>query len=768
MGLLDDASGLINSATTSISSLGSSASSLLDSGPASALSSIGGAIGGLLGGAGSFIKKLGASVKLPLPNPLFSYASYDYVLGIAVIPPADANAPDTSYMKSKKYNLIAKSANIDPSNRVQTNYGQFDFFIENLEMAAVIGFEKNKNTNTASIKFEIREPYSMGMFMMSCQVAAQKAGYTNWLSAVFLLTIDFRGNTETGKIATIPNTSRKIPMRLKIINSRVDSMGMIYECTAQPWNQSALSSAIANIPVDHSVRGVTVQEILQYGEKSLQALLNKKARQKVYDKLVAYPDEYIILFPKKGSYSGQKSGAGGKTEVKSSATTSVKTSEDVYKIIGVSKDETTGLSVQQTADTNAIGTSKMPFSVDQKGSIPNGKEVELYDTAGNYWKRGLNTINYDSSNFQFRQDSDIPNAINQVVLQSVFPTKVTLDPFQLSPEGYKTLWRIHTKVYIVDTNANDGYTGEKPCIYVYEVTEYDVGSSSTTANNLRPYGLDALKKHAVKQYDYLYTGKNVDILKFDIELNASYYTKLSATSPAKSLDPKTQAQQSQGTTDVSVPNQMPKGQSADTKTPVVPNSARPAQTETSSDNKGGSPGESIETRAARQFFDIVTTGIEQTTLNMEIIGDPYYIAQSGTGNYTSQSTEYHNLTSDGTVNWQNGEVDILINFRSPIDINQSTGLYNFGSGTKSAPVVHFSGLYKIQKLTSHFKDGKFTQNIVGVRRKGQESSKQAAKTDSFNVGTQKTIGDKPTNDPKLISATNPTGSTAPNNGWGEG
>jgi hypothetical protein len=744
MSLLDDVSGVVNSATTSVSNLVKDAGSLLDSGPASALTAVTGAVGGVLGGiggalggVGTLLKQLGSNVTLPIPNPLFAYASYNYVLGLSAMPYADYNSPDTTYMKSKTYPLIAKTANIDPSNRIKTSYGQFDFFIENLEIESVIGFQKNKNTNTAKVTFEVREPYSMGMFMMSCQIAVQQANNgkpVNWLTAPYLLTIDFRGNTETGKMANISGTSRKIPVLIKIINSKIDSNGTIYYCTGVPYNQAALSTAVANIPVDHSVRGVTVQEILQYGEKSLQATLNKKAQQKVIDGLVTYPDEYIITFPKKGAYSGQKGGAS--TGTSSSATVAGSSTEAVYTTIGVFKnDETYGLAVQRTVDSNPIGQAKMPFNVDRKGDIPNGKEIDLYDTKGNYWKRGLNTINYDASNFQFRQDSDIMNAINQIVLLSMYPTKVTLDATKLSPEGYKTLWRIHTKVFIKDTDI-DPKTGDKPRIYVYEITEYDVGSSSTTVPNLQPYGLDALKKHAVKQYNYIYTGKNVDILKFDIELNASYYTKMPATSYADTMDSKTQAQQSASTEKVTTPVGIGKGATPEQTAPATPTMVRPASTETTTARKGGSTNESRETTAARQFFDIVTTGVEQTKLNMEIIGDPYYIAQSGNGNYVSQATSYHNLNADGTVNWQNGEVDILINFRTPIDINQGTGLYNFGSGTQGAPVIHFSGLYRVIKLVNHFKDGKFTQVLEGVRRTGQENKKKATQTDSFNVSAK--------------------------------
>jgi hypothetical protein len=110
-----------------------------------------------------------------------------------------------------------------------------------------------------------------------------------------------------------------------------------------------------------------------------------------------------------------------------------------------------------------------------------------------------------------------------------------------------------------------------------------------------------------------------------------------------------------------------------------------------------------------------------TTLDMEIIGDPYFIVQSGTGNFTAQPTQYSNLNSDGSINHQSGEVDILVNFRTPVDINQSTGLYDFGKNA-SAPVAMFSGLYMVRVLTSTFSKNEFKQVLQLQRRPLQELS----------------------------------------------
>ena len=216
MSLFGNISGAINSATSSIGNAVSTVSGFLNSGPASALSAITGAFGGAFSSLGLSIKPLNG-VTLPLKNPLFGYATYDYVLGLAVLTKAQLNKPDTGYMKGQRLPLIAKSANADPSNRINTPFGQFDFFLDKLEIESTIGLEKGANTNMHKLSFKVIEPYSMGMFMMSLQEAAWAANHDNYLQAPYLLTIDFRGNTETGKMDNIPTTARKIPFKFKDI-----------------------------------------------------------------------------------------------------------------------------------------------------------------------------------------------------------------------------------------------------------------------------------------------------------------------------------------------------------------------------------------------------------------------------------------------------------------------------------------------------------------------------------------------------------------------
>jgi hypothetical protein len=136
------------------------------------------------------------------------------------------------------------------------------------------------------------------------------------------------------------------------------------------------------------------------------------------------------------------------------------------------------------------------------------------------------------------------------------------------------------------------------------------------------------------------------------------------------------------------------------------------------------------------FHDAITRGVDMMKLNMEILGDPYYIAQRGMGNYTSKPSAFQNLNKDGTVNHQNGEVHISVNFRTPIDINQGSGLYNF-AGSKSAPVVQWSGLYRVISVVSIFEGGQFKQRLMGNRVTQQENPKIGTASNTFTTSNSK-------------------------------
>jgi hypothetical protein len=235
-------------------------------------------------------------------------------------------------------------------------------------------------------------------------------------------------------------------------------------------------------------------------------------------------------------------------------------------------------------------------------------------------------------------------------------------------------------------------------------------------------GFAQLKQQVVKEYNYLYTGKNQEIINFNIDIANGFQAMMLADNGNNTADVKS-AKEDGGEVNKESEMEAKRG-SPPSGTPGggLQSQASYSKVRTGSDSKGGGGAETNSTRIAKMFHDALTNGKDLINLDLEIMGDPYFLATSGFGNYTAGQTTKSNINSDNEVNYQNGEVDIVVNFRTPIDINQSTGLYNFGG---TAGVNQFSGLYKVTTLVSTFSKGKFTQKLSGFRRQGQDDFRKA-------------------------------------------
>ena len=724
MSFIDSA---INSATNAVNTV---KNTLSESGPASSLSALGtsisGAVSGALGTIGNILSAVGTGVvqvdtKLPMPNALHDYASYDYVITMGCLSAQEFNFPNESYMAGRYPPIILKSANGDPDNRIKTVAGKFDFYIDNLTLVGQYGFEKaTGNTNSTNIEFSIIEPYSMGMFMTAVQQAAFERGYKNYTDAAYLLMIEFRGADQAGTMKVVPNTRKFIPFRFNNLQFKVTAAGSVYNIVATIANSVALTDTYRLVKNDVSIKGKTVQEILQTGEQSLQVVANARFKQAKEDKQVSVPDEILILFPNDISSAPQNPSPGTAKETNSSATTSSAqvSSSALFQKLGVNRSSANQTLTQDTGACNPLGRASLGFDVTRPGDKPMTNSSEYYDEKTETYIRGKNVANPKEVVMQFGQNTDIINIINQVLIKSD-ASKVALDPSQISSEGMRPWWRVDVQTYHIPTDANMQQTGQIPKLIVYRVVPYKVHASRLLPPNAAAPGIQQLKKQAAKEYNYIYTGKNVDILRFDIQINNTFYNPVLADGGKKTEDKKTA-----GSTATDSPA-TPEGNPAPPKgaAPPKPGEGLPAamkadKTSTGTEGKGGTQGETAANRVARMFHDSLILGNDMQNIDFDIVGDPYFIANSGKGNYVDNPTNLINVTKDGAVNYQSSEVDIVINFRTPIDINQSTGLYDLNN-TKLAQ--NFSGLYKLTTITSTFSKGQFKQNLKCFRRQGQDS-----------------------------------------------
>ena len=678
--------------------------------------------------------------KPPFPNVLHNFATYNYIWTLSVLSPQDLNFPDDSYRKGKLGPIILKSGSGEPNDRISTTYrsvdnpqGKFDYFIENVKISGMMGMDKSTgNTNATGLSFDITEPYSMGLFFQSLQIAAAESGYANYVDCPLLLRLEFKGHIDAlRQNVQIPGTTKFFPIKIMNITMRVSGNGSSYSCTAIPWNEKAHNTTYSQVKTEINIAGSTVQEMIQTGAKSLQKVVNDRYLESVKRKDVEVPDQILIVFPS----DLKTSDAASSTDDSSSPVSATSNPNekqanlDVFKRLGVARGSD-NFNLVQKDNINPVGISSMGFNEYRKGDAGFGKDNAVYDEKSGTYKRGNVSVSKTSSEARFAQGTDIPNVINQVILASDYGRQA-LDPDKISEDGFINWWKIDTQVYMLDSDANLAKTGRKPNLVVYRVIPHRVHHSKFMAPNQPAKGVEKLKLDAIKEYNYLYTSKNLDIINFNIEFNAAFYTALTADGGKNNQGAQRIAEtggvaadapkenNDKGSTEGGV-TRAADGSLSSSTTGVELNQV-PTQTESDKikSRTGGKGGltDDAATMAARQFHDAITEGSDMIQLDMSILGDPFYIGDSGVGNYSAQATNLKGINSDGAINNQDGAVYINVRFKNPIDISRSTGRYDFPNG---GIVPQFSGLYMVTKVENSFSKGQFTQVLSLSRMVGQD------------------------------------------------
>ncbi len=706
---------------------------------------IGGALGGLMGGVGA---------AGPQKNPLSKFSSYNNIFTFGAIKRESFNDPDSTYRLTGPDVIVLQSGG-SGNRQVRTQLEKAagitgEYFIDDVEIKCLVApGSKTKQTNATNISFNVMEPYSMGLFLQTLHIAAAQAGYTNYLECVYLLQVDFIGYDDNGRSFKDSSSKRMFPLKLSNVTFDVSEGGSNYEVTAIPYHEIALSDEIQQTQVAVDIKGTTIVDFLQTGPESLSTILNTREQEQVKAGNKKIADEYVIMFPNELT-SASAAGA-GKTEDTNGATTQSETSEagavseekkqelfeqlsgieggevpadfdaEISKILGiVVKRSQIGESIREAAEkeenVNIIGKSKVAKSYLDEGKQMFGKPAftEDKDKAPGVFQRGNIKISDEGRRINFASGTKIQTIIEEVLLLSDYARKFVTE--QPDSNGMKTWFRIETDVFLIPGNDNVAQTGEGAKVFVYKVVPYKTHVARITSPTTAPPGYVNLRKQAARQYDYMYTGQNDDIINFDIDINVAFFQALSGDMGQLGKTQKTQGSNSltaaletpvHGSSDGDKKNSSSAGISSAKSVPKT-------NTGESGSGVSGHP----ENQIARSFNDaIVNSEVDLVTIEFEIWGDPYYIADSGMGNYGAKNAGGINITSDGTMDYQSSEVDIIVNFRTPVD-TRDPGYMKFPAGGSKA-VGAFSGLYQVTEVTNSWSANKFSQKLKTIRRRNQ-------------------------------------------------
>ena len=691
----------------------------------------------------------------PWPNELSAFSTVNHIFTFGVLTPAEVNDPlvfrDAG---GASINILRSGGGITkPQTAVESALGiTTEYFIDDVEIQSTIMADATtKGTNANQISFSVTEPYSMGMFLETMKVAAQQAGYPSHIEAVYLLTVDFIGYDQNNNIGTPGYSRRMLPLIITNITFDVDAGGTKYAVEAIPNNEVGLGDRILELPTDMTITGRTVSEILQSGLQSLATEINTHLLQKETTGDVVMADQVAFVFPKPDR-TAENIGLGGSDSADAATiqATPGGLQEDEYlyasvkggvddqegetleipdtfeafkngktgKIQGRSKlGETIRTYSEDPANINDIGTEIIVEEFVEGGEHPFGKDGFAYDSEKNIYTRGNVELQLsdDIRTFKFKAGTKITEVIEEIILISTFGKTVYDQLLNLPADGMIKYFKVEPQVYIVPDAANVKKTGKTPKVFVYRIVEYKIHhsvlKSPTSASNVTP-----VKQQCAKQYNYIYTGQNSEILEFDINFNFAYNMPIADNPTSKARGQTEKSMVTRTIEDIPTPAGQDAGdqQPAEGATPTEP------QKKSDSGNAGGGGEDKITTAIARSFNDaLLKSQVNLAELDIKVMGDPFYLTDSGMGNFTAGDTSYTNMNRTGAMNHQNGEVHVNVIFRTPVDLDdRDTDLMLFPENTEI--IRQFSGVYRVNKVDHMFSGNQYTCQLNLNRMLGQE------------------------------------------------
>jgi hypothetical protein len=702
------------------------------------------AFGGPNSGAGNSYSRVA--------NPLRNYSSFNYIVTLGILDADEYNSPSVyrSAGGFKKYIIKSGGGNYSKRYQVDAEFnnndpGDAEYFIDNLEIDAAIA--PNPNTHVAlgtSLTFTVQEPYSMGNFIEAIIGASAAAGFNNYLDAPFCLRIDFVGWDEYGDKTESLSLVNPIflPIKFTKMDLNVDGKGSVYEVKAVPMSESALGDDINEVKTPINANGDFVHTVLETGARSVSNIMNSRVQALEDSDVVAPYDRYAIIFPN----SRQEFRDYLEQDIINEDALRIDVEDRIRDAIGgeVTRETATEAarlrrSYEQqneniiNATVNSVGRTYAKIKtfaedVNAMNAIGTSVLVDEIGTGGNQAHGSQAAANIDdqraarnsaelapaerSRDYQFTQGMTITEIIERMVVSSEYARERANEPAQ---NGVRQWFKIDTYTFIEENPLTEAQIGRPPKVYVYSVIPYDADDAKFLAPSDRAQNTEGLKAAAAKEYNYIYTGKNEDVLDFNISFNNAFmqtsfanFGQNGAGIAAGEASSLTQRRDritgSRVTTNSG--NDGNTGVTGQTREAVTFDSAGFGDAVQSGD---------IRRRITEMLHDrMVNQTIDMVTAEMEIFGDPFYIPQE-MGNFVSEPGNSPNMSQEGTMRYQESEVFTVVNFKTPYD-------YQVEGATMEFPqtVAQFSGLFSVWAVTNIFNGGKFTQRLKLIRRRGQD------------------------------------------------
>ncbi len=718
-------------------------------------------------------------------NILHKYTSYTYRITLFFLTARDYNnlaANPTKFVP--KYSLISSGAGFattmgtlvaQETRTGQADYNQTtrhpdfqtDFFIDNLSILTTVGLNaKTKASNAINISFTITEPYGLSLLdrlQSACETSEDRT--VNYITQPYLLQIDLLASATDELLGGSQQknnviTSKKIPIKLLEMKIKPSGSGTTYAVRAIPFHHTAFDVTAASMPVPITVEAGTVGEFFSSDEDLVKVFTGtiEAEEERIEKELDKWLKDNTIIFANKkptadqienqrralrsGIYNSKSLTAAYNAwnekiakEKKLSLLTPITIAFNIpddeirlSKIVNPDASSSTDVRMQQTStgynkpDDSSGYKNKQSFTVKQGTSIID--IIDMVMSKSEYIKKQIKTRkseqNSDTARTNYENGNDRSGELTakqKLKYYKILPT-VALKDFDYSTNNYS-----RTILYsILPYEAYNSYHPNFPQI---------------TAQNV--------EENVVRQYEYLYTGKNRDILKLDVDFDSTFYTLITTKG-----DQVSRIGSDAGSDDT--PADVVQDKYSSTTTNVTNSTVTKGFTGSNQASVGTAKANDPDEQVIADLKNSIYTRQRGDALNikLQIVGDPDFIKQDDIFINAGSPEEYNNYLSkrlannttrpiaeDGQILFDAEQIYVKVTFKNAVDINDSIGIVNKQDILQNGRSTNgtFSGIYRVLDVQNDFSRGQFTQTLNLVRmpdaleppKKPAQNSSQAAK-----------------------------------------
>lgn len=662
--------------------------------------------------------KSAEQIETPAPaiNPLHSYATSTYGITLSVLSKEchkELINGKTTGSWTPTYSLISSGSG-DHTNRHPAFHD--DFYFDNLRMTTMIGTSANsRGTNAIQISFTIIEPYGMTLIDRIIDVAADpKVKSKNYLQQPYLLEINFYGSTELGEMHTrIPELQKRIPIKIIEMKIKVGSKGTEYSVSAVPYNHGALMESTNSTPANFEVRAKSVGDFFDSidADQLVQQVTEKNDQREDFKKITDQINE--------AEASGAMDRVNELSKQYNELKKTINTPYSVTSYAGAwnawQQKAADGKHVKipnqirfefdkEIKDSLIVDPDKMPYSrSDMPPPSEKTNKAAAQDNNTTVSKKTpSNSFDPKTMLFNISSGSSVTDVINLVMRNSDYIKKQVIDPLtdkNTLPENKEVdFYKIIPKVELMDFDDKRNDYAKLTTFYVKKYSYY---------NTKHPSMSIAKPKGAVKRYDYIYTGKNIDIIDLSLDFDTAYYTTV-IVNREKTEAVSSAVGASEGDAEADESKKAPAG--AGSATPSV---RIPVGNDATASSTGADTAKAVLVANAMKSVMSSSRG-DMLNIKLKILGDPHFIKQDdvyanpGQGDYADNKT----MINAGTLNMDRGEIFCIVNFKTPVDMDDKTGLIRNDSKYSSSK---FSGYYRILSVDNEFSRGQFVQTLDCIR-----------------------------------------------------